>query len=80
VSRAASLLTVFFTPDAPVNWETASKADTARFGRFFHELLNRGVYWPPSQYEAAFISLAHNSADIETTIRAIEQALPSAIG
>ena len=77
VVRVASLLTVFFTPKPPVDWDSASKADTALFGKFFRELLAQGVYWPPSQFEAAFVSLAHSDRDIEKTTTAIERALSS---
>ena len=48
--------------------------DTARFGRFFHEMLERGVYLPPAQFEAAFVSLAHSEADIDATVAAAAEA------
>ncbi len=75
ISRFASLLTVFFTGNQALDYETVSQADTARFGRFFQELLSRGIYWPPSQFEAAFVSLAHSDADIQNTIDKIAEAL-----
>lgn len=75
VVRVGSLLTVFFMDKKPTDWDSASKADTQRFGRFFRELLNQGIYWPPSQFEAAFISLAHSEPDIEKTIEAVRKAL-----
>jgi len=77
VSRVASLLTVFFTSDAVVDYESAQRADTALFGKFFQQLLSAGIYWPPSQFEAAFISLALSDEDIQTAIRAICQSLNS---
>ena len=75
VSRIASLLTVFMTDNQPVDYESATQADTKLFGRFFQQLLSEGIYWPPSQFEAAFISLAHSDEDIQYTIEAIRRAL-----
>jgi glutamate-1-semialdehyde 2,1-aminomutase len=57
------------------NYETAKKADTTLFSRFFHALLAEGIYWPPSQFETAFVSLAHSDEDIQFTIRAVDKAL-----
>ncbi|MDP2729404.1 MAG: glutamate-1-semialdehyde 2,1-aminomutase [Dehalococcoidales bacterium] len=75
VSRFASLLTIFFTATPPVDYESAFGADTALFSKFFHGLLAEGIYWPPSQFEAAFISLAHTDEDIRYTIEAIGRVL-----
>ena len=80
ISRVASLLTVFFTPDAVVDYESAKRADTALFGKFFQQLLSAGIYWPPSQFEAAFVSLAHSDEDIQFTIGAINKSLSSLQG
>ena len=77
VSRVASLLTAFFTPDEVVDYESAKKSDTRLFGKFFWQVINEGVYWPPSQFEAAFISLAHSDEDIEFTVAAIARAFKS---
>jgi glutamate-1-semialdehyde 2,1-aminomutase len=74
ISRFASLLTIFFTDSAAFDYESVSKADTELFGQFFQQLLSGGIYWPPSQFEAAFISLAHSGEDIDFTIGAIEKA------
>jgi len=52
------------------DYASAKTSDTALFARFFHELLERGIYFPPAQYEAAFVSLAHTEGDIDTTVRA----------
>jgi glutamate-1-semialdehyde 2,1-aminomutase len=68
VSRVASLLTVFFTGNPVVDYESAKQADTALFSKFFHGLLAEGIYWPPSQFETAFVSLAHSEDDIQTTV------------
>lgn len=75
VSRFASLLTIFFTERPVVNYESVSAADTVLFAKFFQRMLIQGIYWPPSQFEAAFVSLAHSDEDIQQTIRAIEKAL-----
>lgn len=75
VGRVGSMLTLFFTPDEVTGWDAARRCDTARFGHFFRGLLERGVYLPCSQYEALFISAAHQPKDIEATIQAAEQVL-----
>ncbi|MBI4220941.1 MAG: glutamate-1-semialdehyde 2,1-aminomutase [Chloroflexi bacterium] len=75
INRAGSLLTVFFTAEAVTNWDSAAKSDTKAFARFFHALVGEGVYAPPSQYEAWFVSLAHSNADIDATVAAIRRAL-----
>jgi len=80
ISRVASLLTVFFTGEAVVDYESARQADTTLFGRFFQHLLSEGIYWPPSQFEAAFVSLAHSDEDIQLTIRLIIKSLNSLQG
>lgn len=66
-NRVGSMLTWFFT-DRPVNdFESAKRSDTAKFARFFNLMLERGIYLPPSQFEAAFVSAAHSDEDIEAT-------------
>ncbi|MDP6043936.1 MAG: glutamate-1-semialdehyde 2,1-aminomutase [Dehalococcoidales bacterium] len=74
ISRFASLLTIFFTDNQVFDYDSVSGADTALFGQFFQQLLSEGIYWPPSQFEAAFISLAHSTEDIDLTIKVIAQA------
>ncbi len=70
INRVGSMITVFFT-DVPVtDFASASTTDTAQFKVWFHGLLGRGVYWPPSAYEAAFLSYAHSEGDIDTMIAA----------
>ncbi len=75
ISRFASLLTIFFTDNPMLDYESVSGADRALFSRFFQHLLAQGIYWPPSQFEAAFISMAHSDEDIQYTIKAINRAL-----
>jgi glutamate-1-semialdehyde 2,1-aminomutase len=79
VNRVGSMLTGFFT-DAPVrSYADARGADTARYGRFFHGMLARGVYLAPSQFEAAFVSLAHTPADLDLVETAAAESLASLI-
>jgi glutamate-1-semialdehyde 2,1-aminomutase len=77
VSRFGSLLTIFFTLERVTDYESARRADTALFGEFFHRMLAGGIYWPPSQFEAAFISTAHSDEDIQATIDVVDKALSS---
>jgi len=77
VSRIASILTVFFTGSPVDDYETAKQANTALFSKFFHGLLAENIYWPPSQFEAAFVSLAHSNEDIQFTIKVVGKALSS---
>jgi glutamate-1-semialdehyde 2,1-aminomutase len=78
VNRAGSMFTIFFQSDAVRNYEDAKRSDAARFGRFFHELLERGVYFPPSQFEAAFVSTVHTPEDVTFTRNALAEALAAA--
>ena len=75
VNRVGSLLTVFFTGDPVTDMDSASATDRDRFGRFFHAIVEEGVYLPPSQFEAWFVSLAHSGQDIADTISAAKRAL-----
>jgi glutamate-1-semialdehyde 2,1-aminomutase len=75
VQRVGSMLTLFFTPGPVHNYEDAKKCDTERFGRWHAAMLARAQYWPPSQFEAAFISAAHAESDIDATIAACDEAL-----
>jgi glutamate-1-semialdehyde 2,1-aminomutase len=76
-NRVGSMFTGFFT-DAPVtDYATAKKSDTARFGKFFHAMLDAGVYLAPSQFEAAFVSLAHDGRAIDRTVEAARRAFAS---
>jgi glutamate-1-semialdehyde 2,1-aminomutase len=71
VQRAGSMFTFFFT-DRPVQrWEDAATCDTAKYAAFFHHLLENGVYFPPSQFEAAFLSAAHDEEALRKTAEAI---------
>ena len=72
------MITLFFCAGPVVDYATAKASDTRLFGRFFHEMLKRGVYLPPAQFEAAFVSLAHTEADIDETAAAATEALRAA--
>jgi len=74
VNRVGSMFTCFFTNDSVTDYASAKKADTARFARFFRSLLGRSVYFPPSQFEAAFVSTAHDESDIARTLEAATEA------
>ena len=74
VNRVGSMFTFFFTAGPVTDWESAKRSDTARFGRFFRAMLERGVYLAPSQFEAAFVSAAHTEQDIAKTIEAAKEA------
>jgi glutamate-1-semialdehyde 2,1-aminomutase len=75
VNRVGSMLTAFFTAGPVTDYASARAADTARYGRFFHAMLARGVFLAPSQFEAAFVSLAHREADIDEVARACAEAM-----
>ena len=75
VQRVGSMITLFFQEGPVTDYETAKRSDTKRFGRFFWEMLARGIYLPCSQFEAAFVSAAHTPELIEETISAAREAL-----
>ncbi len=79
LARVGSMLTLFFAGGPIDDWESASRCDTARFGRYFWALVERGVYMPCSQFEALFVSAAHREEEIEQTIAAAREAL-AAVG
>ena len=73
-NRVGAMWTWFFT-DGPVrNYEEAAKSDTAAFGSFHRAMLDRGVWLPPSQFEAAFLGTAHGDAEVQATIEAAREA------
>jgi glutamate-1-semialdehyde 2,1-aminomutase len=73
-NRVGSMFTWFFTPGPVTDWYSASKSHTEAFARFFRAMLDNGVYLPPSQFEAAFLSAAHTDEDIQRTIAVAKQA------
>jgi len=74
VNRVGSMLTFFLQAGPVRNYEDAKKSDIERFGRFFHALLDKGIYFPPSQYEALFISAVHTPEELTATAKAIGEA------
>ena len=70
INRIGSMLTVFLTSQDVTDLDSATTSDTARFARYFHGMLNRGVYLPCSQYEAMFVSAVHTDDDLDQTIAA----------
>jgi glutamate-1-semialdehyde 2,1-aminomutase len=69
VQRVGSMLTLFFHPGPVRSWSDAKNADVARFGAWHRALIERGIYWPPAQFEAAFVSLAHDEQAIDHTLK-----------
>jgi glutamate-1-semialdehyde 2,1-aminomutase len=69
------MLTVFFCAGPVTDYESAKRADTARFGTFFRNMRERGVFLPPSQFEAMFVSLAHTDEDIDQIVTAARASL-----
>ncbi|MCC7293506.1 MAG: glutamate-1-semialdehyde 2,1-aminomutase [Phycisphaerales bacterium] len=79
VQRVGSMLTVFFGLERVRNFTEAAATDHARFARFFHAMLDRGVHLPPSGYEAWFVSTAHDRAVIDRTLAAVDDAMAEAV-
>jgi len=78
VNRVGSMLTGFFTEGPVTDFASAKRSDTARYAKFFHAMLARGIFLAASQFEAAFVSLAHSEADIDSAAQAARQALSAA--
>jgi glutamate-1-semialdehyde 2,1-aminomutase len=79
VNRIGSMMTWFFTAADVTDYASAKRSDTTRFGKFFHAMLDRAIYLPPSQFEALFVSTAHTEADIERTVDAARQSFEIAM-
>jgi glutamate-1-semialdehyde 2,1-aminomutase len=73
-NRVGSMFTGFFTDQPVTDYVSAKRADTKRYARFFHAMLDSGVYLAPSQFEAGFVSLAHTEEDIDATLAAAAEA------
>jgi glutamate-1-semialdehyde 2,1-aminomutase len=78
INRAGSMSTVFFRPPPVIDYATATASNTRAFAAFFHGMLAGGVYLPPAQFEAWFISLAHTDEEITTTAEVAEEAFAAA--
>jgi glutamate-1-semialdehyde 2,1-aminomutase len=75
MNRIASMFTVFFCPGPVGDYAAAKTSDTKLYARFFHAMLDRGVYLPPAQFETAFVSAAHTEADVDAAVKAAGEAL-----
>jgi glutamate-1-semialdehyde 2,1-aminomutase len=75
LNRVGSMLGMFFTPGPVRNFDEAKTSDTDRFARYYRKMLENGVYLAPSQFEAVFVSAAHDTADIDQTLSAAEDAM-----
>jgi glutamate-1-semialdehyde 2,1-aminomutase len=72
INRVGSMMSIFFTNDEVIDFETASKTDIKLFNNFFHHLLDHGIYLPPSAFESWFVSNAVTSEEIQKTLDAVE--------
>jgi glutamate-1-semialdehyde 2,1-aminomutase len=77
VNRIGSMVTLFFTAGPVTDYASAKGSDTARFGSFFRNMRERGVFLPPSQFEAMFVSLAHTDDDLDTISTAAKASMIS---
>ena len=75
INRVGSMMTLFFNSGEVTGWESVSSSDREGFGRFFHRMLEEGVYLPPSPFEAMFVSTAHTDEDIQATLESARRAL-----
>jgi glutamate-1-semialdehyde 2,1-aminomutase len=75
INRIGSMLTLFFKRGPIATWQDAIQSDKRAYARFFHAMLQQGVYLAPSQFESTFVSLAHSDVDIEATVQAAKAVL-----
>jgi glutamate-1-semialdehyde 2,1-aminomutase len=75
INRVGSMFTLFFTAGPVTDFDSAKTSDTGRFSTYFRRMLEHGIYLPPSQYEACFISAAHSREDLDKTIEAVGSSL-----
>jgi len=80
LDRVGAMWTWFFTPGPVTDYEQAAQSDTAAFGRFHNAMLDQGIWLPPSQFEAAFLSTAHGEEEVAATIAAARTAFEAAKG
>jgi len=79
MNRVGSMMCMFFTEEPVTDYASAIKSDTALYGKFYHEMLNRGVYLAPAQYEALFVSTVHSKEDLDKTIKAQYESLKAVL-
>ena len=75
LNRVGSMLTLFFTDQTVTDFDTAKTSDTKKFAAYFGSMLENGIYLPPSQFEACFVSMAHSEDDLRETVRAVHESL-----
>ena len=75
INRVGSLFSMFFNPGPVASWEAVTKSDAGAYSRYFHAMLERGVYFAPSAFEAAFVSTVHTPEDLELTLKAADAAM-----
>lgn len=75
VNRVGSMMTLFFTPEHVTGYKSATSSDTKKFAQYFNSMLQQGIYLPPAQFEALFVSSVHSQEDLDATIRANYQAI-----
>ena len=80
INRVGSMMCMFFTEVPVTNFYAAIKSDTSLYGKYFHNMLERGIYLPPAQFESFFVSTAHTIEDLDKTILAQRDSLTSSIG
>ena len=78
-NRVGSMMTLFFTEEKVTDFNSAVKSNTNLYGKYFHEMLNRGIYLPPAQFEALFVSTAHTKEDLDKTIKANYESLKAIV-
>jgi glutamate-1-semialdehyde 2,1-aminomutase len=79
IGMCGAMMTLFFSPEQIVDWNTASQCDTQRYARYFWGLIEHGIYMPCSQFEAFFLSTAHTETDIDNTIAAAKEIFADGI-
>ncbi len=75
LNRVGSMFTLFFTEKCVIDFDTAKTSDTVKFSKYFGSMLEQGIYLPPSQFEACFVSMAHTEQDLEETAQAVRMSL-----
>jgi len=75
MNRVGSMMCMFFTEELVADFNSAVKSDTELYGKYYHQMLQRGVYLAPAQFEALFVSTAHSSEDLDNTIKAHYKSL-----
>ena len=78
-NRVGSMMTLFFTEEKVTDFNSAVKSDTKLYGKYFHEMLNCGIYLPPAQFEAMFVSTAHSREDLDKTIKANYESMKAIV-